>query len=160
VPSEWAPRYPKGAAMHFAALSRRTVAQVVSAATLIVALGAFTSGQAVAATPATPSSSAVPAIQIQPDSANGCSGAICIAITGSGLHVSDWSTSVVISKTMCSSASFTANGVLVAVGSSTCGTSGDQLRADWSSPGNFANGTVLCNTWSGVSGKPCETVHS
>jgi hypothetical protein len=134
--------------MHFAALSRRTVAQVVGAATLVVA------------TPATPSTSAVSNVVIHPDSANGCNGAICIAISGSGLHVSDWETSVVISKTMCSSASFTANGVLVAVGSSTCGTSGDQLVADWSSPGNFANGTVLCNTWSGVSGKPCETVHS
>jgi hypothetical protein len=146
--------------MHFEAFSRRTIAQVVGAATLVVALGAFTSGQAMASTPATSSSSAAPAIHIQPDSANGCSGAICIAITGSGLHVSDWTTSVVIPRTMCSSASFFANGVLVAVGSNTCGTSGDQLVADWSSPGNFANGTVLCNTWTGVSGKPCETVHS
>jgi hypothetical protein len=143
-----------------AALSRRTVAKVIGAATLIVALGALTSGPAMASTPATASSSAVSAIQIHPDSANGCSGAICIAITGSGLHVSNWTTTVVISKTMCSSASFFANGVLVAVGSSTCGTSGDQLVADWSSPGNFANGTVLCNTWTGVAGKPCETVHS
>jgi len=157
VLSEWASRYPKGAAMHFATLSRRTIAQVIGAATLIVALGALTSGPAMAYTP---SSTAALTIGIQPDSANGCSGAICIAIAGSGLHVSNWTTTVVISKTMCSSASFFANGVLVAVGSSTCGTSGDQLVADWSSPGNFANGTVLCNTWSGVSGKPCETVHS
>jgi hypothetical protein len=145
--------------MHIAALSRRSIAQVVVAGVLILAVGALTTG-AVSASPPAPATAAVPSIGIHPDSANGCSGAICIYITGSGLHVSDWATSVALSKSMCSTASFYANGVLIGLGLNTCGSSGTQLLSDWSNPGNFANGTVLCNTWSGVSGKPCETIHS
>jgi hypothetical protein len=145
--------------MHIVALSRRSIAQVVVAGALILGVGALTP-EAVSASALAPANAAAPSIGIHPDSANGCSGAICIYVTGSGLHVSDWSTSVVLSKTMCSTASFYANGVLVGLGLNTCGSSGNQLVSDWSNPGNFANGTVLCNTWSGVSGKPCETVHS
>jgi hypothetical protein len=146
--------------MHIVALSRRSLAPVVVAGVLILTAGALTTG-AVSASPVVPArAAAAPSIGIHPDSANGCSGAICIYITGSCLHVSDWSTSVVLSRTMCSTASYFANGVLVGLGLNTCGSSGNQLVSDWSNPGNFANGTVLCNTWSGVSGKPCETVHS
>jgi hypothetical protein len=146
--------------MHIGALSRRTVAHVVVAGLSVLAVGMLTAGAAAAAGPDVTVNSAVPNIGIMPDSANGCSGAICIFVTGSGLHVSDWTTTVVLSRSMCSTASFLANGVLVASGGSQCGASGDELISDWPSPGNFANGTVLCNTWSGISGKPCETVHS
>jgi hypothetical protein len=76
------------------------------------------------------------------------------------LHVSDWTTTVALSRSMCSTASFLVNGVLFASGVNQCGSSGTELISDWSSPGNFPNGSVLCNTWSGISGKPCETVHS
>jgi hypothetical protein len=146
--------------MHIVALSRRSLAQVVVAGMLILAVGTLTTG-VVSASPLAPATTgAAPSIGIHPDSANGCSGAICIYITGSGLHVSDWATSVELSKSMCTTASFYANGVLIGLGANTCGSSGNQLVSDWSNPGNFANGTVLCNTWSGVSGKPCETVHS
>jgi hypothetical protein len=146
--------------MHIAALSRRTLAQVAAAGLLMVAAAVLTTGTATAAAPAATVNSPVPNIGIMPDSANGCSGAICIFVTGSGLHVSDWRTSVALSKATCSTASFLVNGVLFASGGSQCGAAGDELISDWASPGNFANGTVLCNTWSGISGKPCETVHS
>jgi hypothetical protein len=146
--------------MHLAGLSRRTVAQVVAGGVLTLAVGIVSTGTATAATPRVTANSAAPAIGIIPESANGCSGAICIFVTGSGLQVSDWTTTVVLSRSMCSTASFWANGVLVARGGSQCGASGDELLSDWPNPGNFANGTVLCNTWSGISGKPCETVHS
>jgi hypothetical protein len=85
---------------------------------------------------------------------------VCIFVTGSGLNVSDWTTTVKLPKTMCSTAHFLVNGVLVVNGPNICGTSGNELGADWSNPGNFANGTSLCNTWTGVSGEACITVHS
>ena len=94
---------------------------------------------------------------VHPDSASGCNQSICIAVTGSGLNVSDWTTTAVLPRTMCSTADFLVNGSVWATGYG-CASSGDQLKADWSDPGNFANGTVLCNTWSGIAGKPCETV--
>jgi hypothetical protein len=146
--------------MQLFALSRRTVVQLALALSLILTLGVLSADRAAASTPAAAATGAASSITIHPDSASGCSGAICIAVTGSGLHVSNWTTTVALSKSMCSTASFWANGVLVATGSNTCGSAGDELSADFSDPGNFANGTVLCNTWSGVSGKPCETVHS
>jgi hypothetical protein len=146
--------------MNIGVLSRRTVAQVVAAGFLVMTVGVTTSGIATASTPAVTVNSPVPAIGIVPDSANGCSGAICIFVTGSGLHVSDWQTSVALSKSMCTTASFLVNGTLRASGVSQCGSANTELVSDWSSPGNFPNGSVLCNTWSGISGKPCETVHS
>jgi hypothetical protein len=146
--------------MHTAALSRRTLAHVAVAGLSVVGVAVLTTGTATASAPAVTVNSPVPNIRIMPDSANGCSGAICIFVTGSGLHVSDWQTSVALTRSTCSSASFLVNGVLFASGGTQCGAAGDELVSDWESPGNFANGTVLCNTWSGISGKPCETVHS
>jgi hypothetical protein len=146
--------------MQSAALCRRTLAHVVAAGLLIVAVGTLTAEVASAAPVEVTAHSAVPSIRIMPDSANGCSSSVCIYVTGTGLNVSDWATSVALTKTMCSTASFLVNGVLWASGVNQCGSAGDELVSDWSDPGNFPNGTVLCNTWSGVSGKPCETVHS
>jgi hypothetical protein len=143
-----------------AALSRRTLAHALAAGLMVVAVGTLTAQVASASAPGVTLNSAVPGIRIMPDSANGCSSAVCIYVTGTGLHVSDWTTSVALSRSMCSTASFLVNGVLRASGVSQCGGAGDELVSDWSSPGNFPNGTVLCNTWSGVAGKPCETVHS
>jgi hypothetical protein len=28
----------------------------------------------------------------------------------------------------------------------------------WTNPGYFPAGTVVCNTWKNVAGKPCETI--
>ena len=154
------PPDPKGAAMHCAALSRRTAAHAVAAGLLDLAIGTLTTEAASASTPDAVVHAPVPSTGILPPSANGCSGPVCIFVTGTGLHVSDWATSLSLSRSMCSTASFLVDGVLWASGVNQCGASGDELVSDWSDPGNFPNGTVLCNTWSGVSGKPCETVHS
>jgi hypothetical protein len=97
---------------------------------------------------------------ILPPSADTCSGSVCIYVVGTGLTVSNWTTTAVLSKTMCSTARYLDDGVVIATSGSTCGTSGEQLASDWPSPGSFPNGTQLCNTWSGVSGEPCITVHS
>jgi hypothetical protein len=93
-------------------------------------------------------------------SASTCSDAICIFVVGSGLNVSNWSTTAYISKNQCSTAKFLVDGIEVASGVRTCGSAGDELESVWSDPGNFPNGTQLCNTWTGISGKPCATVHS
>jgi len=146
--------------MHFAALSRRTVAHALAAGLLVVAVGTLTAQAASASTSDVAATNAVPGFGVMPDSANGCSGPVCIYVTGSGLHVSDWSTSLALPRNMCSTASFLVNGVLWASGTNECGSTGDELVSDWSSPGNFPNGSVVCNTWTGVSGKPCETIHS
>ncbi len=146
--------------MRCAALCRRTLVHLAAAGLLIVAVGTLSVEAASASSAEVTVHSAVPSIGIQPDSANGCASSVCIYVTGTGLHVSDWATSVLLSKTMCSTASFWVNGALWASGVNQCGTAGEGLVSDWSNPGNFANGTVLCNTWSGVSGRPCETVHS
>jgi len=145
--------------MQSAGVSRRTIAQIVAAGVLVLAMGTVTAGAALASTNGVTTKSAAGA-DVKPPSANTCNGAVCIYVTGSGLNVSDWSTSVSLSKTMCTTADFWVNGVLFAQGQRTCGVNDDLLVADWSDPGNFANGTVLCNTWSGVSGEPCITVHS
>jgi hypothetical protein len=100
------------------------------------------------------------ATAVLPASAETCSGSVCIYVVGTGLTVSNWSTTAVLSKTMCSTARYLDDGVVIATSGSTCGTSGEQLTSDWPSPGSFPNGTRLCNTWSGVSGEPCITVHS
>ena len=147
----------KGVTMHLEAISRRTAAQISAAGVLFLAMGVLTSGAATAATVAV---TAAPGIHIVPDSANTCNGSVCIFVTGSGLNVSDWTTTVSLSRSQCSTASFLVNGVVWASGINTCGSAGDELVSDWSSPGNFANGTVLCNTWSGIAGRPCATVHS
>jgi hypothetical protein len=145
--------------MHFAVLTRRTLAQVIAAGALVLTMGFFTTGAATASSPSV-TSSAVPALRIVPDSANTCSGSVCIYVTGTGLNVSNWATSATITRAMCSTANFLVNGVVWAIGAQTCGPADSNLVSVWSDPGNFANGTQLCNTWSGVSGEPCITVHS
>ena len=134
--------------MRIAPTSRRTLTQLVAAAALIVAMGTVTTGVAGAVG------------GVSPDSANTCGGPVCIFVTGSGLNVSDWVTTVYLSRSMCSSADFIVNGIVWVTGQNTCGSANEELGSNWSDPGNFANGTVLCNTWSGISGEACITVHS
>jgi hypothetical protein len=97
---------------------------------------------------------------ILPPSASTCSGAVCIYVVGSGLNVSSWTTTGVLPKTECSYAKYLEDGVVIATSGSVCGPSGDELESEWNDPGNFPNGTQLCNEWSGISGEPCITVHS
>jgi hypothetical protein len=102
----------------------------------------------------------LPSLSIHPLSASTCSDNVCIFVTGVGLNVSDWSTSAYISKAMCSTPEFLVNGSVRRTGVQTCGSAGYELGSDWSNPGNFPNGTQLCNEWTGVAGEPCVTVHS
>jgi hypothetical protein len=101
-----------------------------------------------------------PALTVLPLSADTCSDSICIYVVGSGLNVSSWTTTAVISSSMCSYAKYLENGVLIAESGEVCGSAGDQLSSEWNDPGNFPNGTRLCNEWPGIAGEPCITVHS
>jgi hypothetical protein len=92
-----------------------------------------------------------------PFTASGCSGSVCIDVQGSGTQVSDWETTAYASASVCTSADFWVNGAVERQGSTRCVAGGTQLESDWTNT-SFANGTVLCNTWTGISGKPCETV--
>jgi hypothetical protein len=101
-----------------------------------------------------------PALGVIPLSADTCSDSVCIYVVGSGLNVSSWTTTVVLPSSMCSYAKFLENGVVIAESPEGCASAGDQLSTEWVNPGNFPNGTRLCNAWSGIAGEPCITVHS
>jgi FlaG/FlaF family flagellin (archaellin) len=101
-----------------------------------------------------------PAFGVIPLSADTCSDSVCIYVVGSGLNVSSWTTTVVLPSSMCSYAKFLENGVVIAESPQGCASAGDQLSTEWVNPGNFPNGTRLCNEWSGIAGEPCITVHS
>jgi hypothetical protein len=105
-----------------------------------------------------PASSAGAAPSITPQTASGCNQDVCIYVEGSGNQVTYWSTTTALPASMCSVAKYWANGVLVYEGNTKCGSSGAQVFSYWSNPGYFATGTVLCNTWTGIPGKPCETI--
>jgi hypothetical protein len=102
----------------------------------------------------------VTGIGVIPLSADTCSDSICIYVVGSGLNVSSWTTTAVIGSPMCSYAKYLENGVVIAESGEVCGSTDYQLSSEWNDPGNFPNGTRLCNEWSGIAGEPCITVHS
>jgi hypothetical protein len=139
----------------------------------LFALGmAITLAVGIAGSPATAASStaqlsgpgipmpSAPVGGVVPLTANTCSGSVCIYVVGSGLSVTSWSTSVIISKAGCSTPKFLDNGSVIRTGPSICGSAGYELEYVWSAPGSFSNNTQLCNTWSGYSGEPCITVHN
>lgn len=95
---------------------------------------------------------------VSPASASGCNQRVCIYVTGSGTHVTRWSTTAVLPSSMCTFAEYWANGDLAYVGNTKCGSEGDEVSSYWPNPGSFSTGTKLCNTWSGIAGRPCETV--
>jgi hypothetical protein len=154
-------------------LSRRSIAVVTTALSALVigtslliglagTAGAVVTGNGsgVTAQGLTATATVTPSLVVTPDSADTCSDSVCIYVVGSGLNVSSWTTTVVLPTTTCSYAKFLENGVVIAESSEGCAAAGDQLSSEWSDPGNFPNGTRLCNEWSGIAGEPCITVHS
>ncbi len=97
---------------------------------------------------------------VQPDSASGCNKDVCIYVTGSGLHVSKWETTAYFSSGSCSIAAFWVNHRLTHTSDLICHPTGGWYHYTWSNPGNFADNTKVCNTWTHRDGEPCETVHS
>lgn len=103
-------------------------------------------------------------VSFAPESASGCNSStydsMCIYVTGSGLKVNDWDTSVsnYFGLDKCTYAGYWVAGVLYRTSNEVCG-DGD-FWAYWAPNQYFINGTQLCNTWVNWAGKPCETVHS
>lgn len=93
-----------------------------------------------------------------PLTASGCNQNVCIYVVGSGTQVTKWETTADLPTAMCTVAKYWANGVLVYEGTIKCGSAGGSVMSYWSRPGHFAAGTELCNTWTGIPGKPCETI--
>lgn len=125
------------------------LAAIAAASSLVVAM------PWVAPTVAGASASPLSAL---PQSAGGCNQSICINVEGSGTKVTRWSTSATLPTTMCSFADYWANGVVVDVGTLKCASAGSSVSSYWPEPGNFAVGTQVCNTWTGIAGRPCETI--
>ena len=143
-----------------------TLSAVVIGTSLLIGLagtaGAVVTGQgsSARAQDLTGTDTVTPDLGVLPPSADTCSDSICIYVVGSGLNVSSWTTTAVISSSMCSYAKFLENGVVIAESPQGCASAGDQLSTEWVNPGNFPNGTRLCNEWAGIAGEPCITVHS
>jgi hypothetical protein len=147
------------------AMGAATLSALVVGASLLIGLagsaGAVVTGQGSSANVQDLTTATVtPALGVIPLSADTCSDSVCIYVVGSGLNVSSWTTTVVLPSSMCSYAKFLENGVVIAESPEGCASAGDQLSTEWVNPGNFPNGTRLCNEWSGIAGEPCITVHS
>jgi hypothetical protein len=92
-----------------------------------------------------------------PLSASGCNDSVCIDLEGSGSQVSDWETTAWAGSATCTYADYWANYVLERQGTRQCVQAGTELESNWDNT-SWPNGTVLCNTWPGISGEPCETI--
>ncbi len=93
-----------------------------------------------------------------PLTASGCNQGVCIYVVGSGTYVTRWETRAVLPTAMCTVSRYWANGVLVYEGTTKCGSAGGSVTSYWPSPGYFPAGTEVCNTWTGIPGRPCETI--
>jgi hypothetical protein len=97
-----------------------------------------------------------PALSTQ--SAYGCNGSVCIRLVGTGTNVERWRTTVSFSYQRCTRATYLVNDGVFFVGRNICGVRWD-VGVSEIQPGNvFRDGDVLCNTWSGFSGKPCKRI--
>lgn len=92
------------------------------------------------------------------DSASGCNQAVCISLVGSGLIVSNWSTTGVFAIQTPAFAIYYKNGSVIATSVIVEAEPGDTLFDQMIGSHSFANGTQLCNGWGGTLGHPCETV--
>lgn len=87
-----------------------------------------------------------------------CNGNTCQVVTGSGTKVTSWYTQTTAPAAVCTFAKYLENGTVIAESSETCLKAGEEASATWNSPGSFPAGTTLCTTWTGISGKPCDTI--
>ena len=87
-----------------------------------------------------------------------CAGNTCQAIANSGTTVTNWATSTTAPNSVCTYAEYFENGTIIAESGTTCLSAGQQGNADWSNPGKFPAGAQLCTAWTGIAGKPCNTI--
>jgi hypothetical protein len=87
-----------------------------------------------------------------------CDQNTCQAIANSGTTVTDWATSTTAPNSVCTYAVYFENGTIIAESATTCLSAGQQGNADWPDPGKFPANARLCTAWTGIAGKPCNTV--
>jgi len=92
-----------------------------------------------------------------PASASGSNQNVYISLQGSGLHVSRWYTSAWSPTGRCTRAEYWFAGVVRGVGHLVCNYPYDSAGLE--NGLTFKTSIQLCNTWTGVKGKPGEQVH-
>jgi len=97
-------------------------------------------------------------LQVVPLTASTCQANTCQVVDGSGSTVVSWYTETTAPTAVCTYAKYLVNGKVVEESSQTCLSAGKQASATWSQTNSYPAGTVLCTTWSGISGKPCATI--
>ena len=136
--------------MHFYLRARSPI--VASLAVILVAAGVLAGPLSSVAAARVPESSSAVALN-----ASGCNDSVCIDLQGSGSKVNDWETTAWAATATCTYADYWANYVLEHQGTTQCVQSGTELESNWDNT-SWPNGTVLCNTWPGIAGEPCETI--
>ncbi len=87
-----------------------------------------------------------------------CDQNTCQVIANSGTMVTDWATSTTAPNSVCTYAEYIENGTIIAESATTCLSAGQEGDANWSDPGKFPANAKLCTVWTGIAGKPCNTV--
>lgn len=106
-------------------------------------------------------SAAIPHRSSQPEAVltgTTCNGNTCQVVSGSGTKVTSWYTQTTAPSAVCTYARYLETGTVIAESGETCLKAGGSASATWSNPGSFPAGTVLCTTWSGISGRPCDRI--
>lgn len=129
----------------------RRVLVVTTIMTMLVALAAIS----------TSSASERPQVTPRPQvvlTATTCQGNTCQVVDGSGTTVTNWYTQTTAPSAVCTYAKYFENGTVIAESGKTCLKAGGSASANWADPGSFPVGTVLCTSWVGIAGKPCDTI--
>lgn len=92
----------------------------------------------------------------QPLSWDNCDGVVCTYVVGGGLYLSAWSTTAENNSYRCTTAHFWIDGVIAYTSGQQCGSS--RFRSTWMLNRTFDNGSIVCNTWDGFTGRPCGPI--
>ncbi len=91
------------------------------------------------------------------ESAHGCNKRVCIYVWGKKLKVREWDSTAANGGYRCTYVAYWAAGKIIGTSRQVCGKS--SFYSVWAINRSFKNKTKLCNTWVGLAGRPCETVH-
>ena len=131
---------------------------VVTVALMVFAAAALLETAGLASAGVTNGAVAVSTTSPSPLDLVACAGNTCQVLTVSGTTVTNWLTSTTAPNSVCTYAEYIENGTIIAESGTTCLSAGQQGNADWSDPGKFPAGAQLCTAWTGIAGKPCNTI--
>jgi hypothetical protein len=96
---------------------------------------------------------------VRPDSAFGCNQDVCISIAGNGRYINYWATAAFTTyKNRCTEPAFWSAGHIIFYGSQQCRASSFYGYTSYISGSWWRGNVQVCNTWTGIPGKPCETI--